>query len=61
MKECPFCENGEVHLAIACEYQETITCPECQGTGQLAPTQHEIAMSGIMALEEAFADEQYRY
>ena len=60
-KECPFCNNGSVALAIAGEYQETIKCPECDGTGQMTPTQHDLAMSGINALEEAFCDEQYKY
>ena len=61
MKECPFCNAGHVELFIGGKYQETIVCPECDGHGRMLPTQHELAMSGIMALEEAFADEQYKY
>jgi hypothetical protein len=60
-KECPFCDNGSVDLFIATEYVETIKCPECDGTGKMPKTQFDIAMSGIMALEEAFADEQFKY
>lgn len=60
-KECPFCEAGKVELFIGVEYVETIDCPECDGNGVMTPTQHDLAMSGIMGLEEAFADEQYKY
>jgi hypothetical protein len=60
-KECPFCENGNVDLHISGVYVETIKCPECDGHGNMAPSQHDLAMSGIMALEEAFADEAYKY
>ncbi len=59
--ECPYCNNGNVELSIAGEYQETIKCPECDGRGVMTPTQQDLAMSGIMALEEAFTDEQYKY
>lgn len=61
LKECPFCDNGTVDLYISGVYAETIICPECGGTGKMEPSQHRLAMSGIMALEEAFADEQYKY
>lgn len=60
-KECPFCVAGKVELRIGTEHVDTITCPECDGEGVMTPTQHDLAMSGIMALEEAFADEQYKY
>jgi hypothetical protein len=60
-RECPFCTAGKVELSISGEYVETITCPECDGNGIMTPSQHDLAMSGIMALEEAFADEQYKY
>lgn len=61
MKECPFCTAGKVDFYVGTEYVETATCPECDGHGLMVPTQHDLAMSGIMALEEAFADEQYKY
>ena len=61
IKECPFCDNGSVDLFIGTELVETIKCPECDGHGNMAPSQHDLAMSGIMALEEAFADEAYKY
>jgi len=61
VKECPFCNNGNVDLFIAGEYQETIVCSECDGEGVMTPSQHDLAMSGIMALEEAFRDEAYKY
>ena len=60
-KECPFCNNGTVELRIQAEVQDVIQCPECNGTGRMTPTQHDLAMSGINALEEAFRDEQYKY
>lgn len=60
-KECPFCNSGSVDLFIGIEFVETIKCPECDGRGVMTPSQHDLAMSGINALEEAFVDEQYKY
>ena len=56
-KECPFCNNGTVELRIQAEVQDVITCPECNGTGYMTPTQHELSISGIMAYIKAYRDE----
>lgn len=61
MKECPFCESGNVDLYIAGEYQETIQCSECDGKGNMTDSEHEKAQSGIDELNRAMADEQFRY
>ena len=57
LKECPYCEEGNVDLFINGEYQESITCSECDGNGNMTIKEHGNAISGINALAAAMAED----
>ena len=59
--ECSYCNGGTIDLYISGEYQETINCPDCKGTGFLNKVDHEKAVDCIGAFKKAIADEQYKY
>ena len=59
--DCDVCDGGHVDLYIAGEYQETITCPECRGTGKVTAKVAALQQDSRDAFNAALADEQYKY
>lgn len=53
--ECSYCSGGTIDLYIAGEYQETIDCPDCKGTGYLNKADHEKAEDCLNAFRIAMA------
>lgn len=60
-RECFFCDGGHVDLFVSGEYQETMKCPDCNGTGIVSESEHLSMQDSVEALNVAFADEQYKY
>ena len=59
--DCPLCDNGNVDLYVSGEYVDSITCPDCNGTGKLNAEQHAKLTDSINEYNLALADEQFKY
>ena len=59
--DCPYCEAGQVTFRVGMEVHSVETCPDCKGTGELSRGDYLLAKDGIDALNEAIADEQFKY